>query len=406
MANRIDLSSLRSVGWLLGLLAVSGCYVTAPIKPSELARLDGYHDGEPKGGTVSVLSPDNKPTEIAGGSQIFLDLPGGTVGGTFKSIQVQDDTFRGVTDQGQPVQVPLGSITAARVTEPNRPIRGPLYILLGLAIVVVAVGGLGAYALSHPNCGSSSHPCEGRALRVARRAVTARAIDTVGWNTDLPPPEDAASPEICVALARLWAERARAEHASIPAFSRLSLSLVALGAPAHLVEAVHRAALEEIDHARLAFSLASAYAGESVGPGPLPELFSAPAVSAPSLAELAAESLIDGCLLEGVAADVARRALFRTRDRRVRAALTVIARDEASHTALAWAIVEWCCERGGAPVRRSLTSALASAPTTIMPPAIPDALADHGWLGADAWEDGFRATVANVAARVNALGAG
>jgi hypothetical protein len=405
LAYLVLMATRRKWLWAIGLLAVCGCYVTAPIKPSELVHLDGYHDGEPKGGTASLLSPDNKPTEVAGDSQIFLDVPGATVGGTFKSIQVQDGTFRGVTDQGQPVQVPLGSITAARVTEPNRGVRGPLYVLLVLGVGLAGLAGYAAYGLTNP---CAEHPCVGgRALRVAHRPVTARATDTAGWAAALPRAEPAPLPaELRATLARLWAESARAEHASVPAFSRLSLSLVALGAPAHLVEAAHRAALEEIGHARLAFSLASAYAGQPVGPGPLPELLNAPAVTATSLAQLAAESLIDGCLLEGVAADVAQRALFGTRDRRVRDVLAVIARDEASHTALAWDVVSWCCEKGGEPVRSSLAAALAKAPTAVTPPVTPDALADHGWPGAGAWEQAFRATAATVAARVAALAAG
>ena len=89
--------------------------------------------------------------------------------------------------------------------------------------------------------------------------------------------------------------------------------------------------------------------GSPVGPGPLPELQKAPAVTGMSLAELAVESLIDGCLLEGVAAEVAARALIRARDRQARAALAVIARDEASHATLAWDVVHWCCERAATP---------------------------------------------------------
>ena len=413
------------------LVAASGCYVTAPIKPSELALLDGYHDGEPKGGTVSVLSPDNKPTEIAGGSQIFLDLPypppsargstsgiepGGTYGGTFKSIQVSDGVFNGLTDTGQRIQVPLGSIRAARVTEPNRAAvglgHGALYVLAGTLVLLLAGTGYVYYSLSHNGC-TESNPCAGtgRTLRVARWAVIAPAIEADGWEADLPagdaplPP-----PEVRAALARFWTESARGEHASVPAFSRLALSLVAAGAPARLVESAHWAALDEIKHARLAFSLASAYAGEPVGPGPLPALQKAPAVTATSLAELAAESLIDGCLLEGVGAEMVRRALLRARDPRVRAALAVIAPDEVSHAALAWDVVQWCCDRGGDPVLRALTAALAKAPASVPAPRIPDALADaladHGWLGAAVWEDAFHATEAAVIARVAVLSAG
>jgi len=405
--------------WLLtvALVAAEACYVTAPIKPSELALLDGYHDGEPKGGTVSVLSPDNKPTEIAGSSQIFLDLrqapwqwstaaaePGVTVGGTFRSIQVSNGIFNGVTDKGQQIQVPLASIQAARVTEPNRPLKGPLTVLLVVVGGFLLLTGVAYYELAtRPGVGT------GRALRLVRRPVVAPAIEVEGWGADL---QIAAYVpcEVRRALARLWTESARGEHASVPAFSRLSLSLVALGAPAYLVEAAHRAALEEIAHARLAFSLASAYAGEAVGPGLLPALQTAPAVTATSLAELAAESLLDGCLLEGVAAEVARRALARARDPQARTALAVIARDEASHVALAWDVVHWCWAEGGDLVRRGLPVALRKAPATVTPPELPEALAealaDHGWLGADVWAAAFRATSADVATRVTALAAG
>jgi hypothetical protein len=421
MANRSGLNARRGWLWVAALAAAAGCYVTAPIKPSELVHLDGYRDGEPKGGTVSMLSPDNKPTEIVGDSKIFLDLSaspprwngsareaGGTYGGTFRSIDVSNGIFNGVMDNGEQIQVPLGSIRAARVTEPNRPLRGPLYVVLTVAGGLLLLTGLAYYELSHPNCGGNV--CVGgRALRVARQAVTARATDAPGWEADLPAAAHLPS-EVLGALARLWTESARAEHASVPAFSRLSLSLVALGAPAHLVEAAHRAALEEIVHARLAFSLASAYAGEPVGPGPLPELQNARAVTATSLAQLCAESLIDGCLLEGTAAEVAGRALARARDDQARTALAVIARDEASHTALAWDVVQWCCAQGGDPVRRGLGAALRKAPATIESPAIPtalaDVLADHGWLDAAVWEDAFRATAADVRARVVALAAG
>ena len=107
---------------------------------------------------------------------------------------------------------------------------------------------------------------------------------------------------------------------------------------------------------------------------------------------------------------MARRALLRARDPRVRAALAVIAPDEVSHAALAWDVVQWSCDRGGDPVRRALTAALAKAPASVPAPGIPDALADaladHGWLGAAVWEDAFHATEAAVIARVAVLSAG
>ena len=394
-------------GWLclfvIALGASAGCYVTAPIKPSELALLDGYADGEPQTGTGTAYlrSPTNQKIEVAGGAQLYLDLPNGTYGGTFDTIQVRDGLFSGVTKEGLMVQAPLASIQAVRVHEPNRPAMHLAYLALGTVTVLALLAGLVVV--------SYRGPTEGRALRVARLAVAARAVDADGWDAELPPGESSApSPEARRALARLWTETARSEHASVPAFSRLSLSLVALGAPARLVEAAHRAALEEIEHARLAFSLASTYAGSPVGPGRLLALRAARAVTATSLAALAAESLIDGCLLEGVAADVAQQALARARDERARAALAVIARDEASHAALAWEVVRWCCEEGGEAVQRRLQAALHRAPTSVSSPQIPvdlaAELADHGWLDRTAWDEALRRTSAEVASRLATLG--
>jgi hypothetical protein len=393
---------------ILALVASAGCgEVTASIKPSELARLDGYHDGEPAGGPVQVLSPTNQRIEVAGDSKIFLELPGGTYGGTFKSIHVSDGVFNGVTDKGQVVTAPLATIQAARVEEPNRAAMGPVFavgVLAGL-LTLVTVSVVVLFVTLPRNNGVG-----GRALRVARRVVAARTIDAAGWDGEAPAlaPADLA-PELRAALARLWTDNARAEHASVPAFSRLALSLVALGAPARLVEAAHRAALEEIEHARLSFSLAAAYAGAPVGPGPLPELRQAPAVTATTLEELAVESLIDGCLLEGAAAEVVRRGRDGARDPGARAALAVIAPDEASHAALAWEVVRWCCARGGEPIRRRVTAALDEASVSIRAPKIPaplaEQLADHGWLGQSVWDDALRRVTASVTARIVTLAA-
>ena len=152
MPNRAD-PSARHLWLLLAALVASGCYVSAPIRPSELVLLDGYHDGELRGGTISVLSPANRPVEVAGSSEIYLDLPGGTYGGTFRSIQVSDGIFRGVTEAGQPIQVPLTSVQAARVRELNP----GTWVLVGLVIAASTLGGL-LYVFEH-----SRGTVEGRA---------------------------------------------------------------------------------------------------------------------------------------------------------------------------------------------------------------------------------------------------
>ena len=165
---------------------------------------------------------------------------------------------------------------------------------------------------------------------------------------------------------------------------------MAFGAPARLVEGAHRAALEEVRHAQLTFALASAYAETPLAPGALVELRAAPATTATSLIELAQESLLDGCLNEGTAAAVMAHAAQRARDPVVREALAVIARDEASHTELSWEVVGWCCARIGASLSRDLRVLLARAPLPAAPieisPRLEAEMADHGWLGSEAWQ--------------------
>jgi hypothetical protein len=193
----------------------------------------------------------------------------------------------------------------------------------------------------------------------------------------------------------------------VPAFSRLSLTLVSLGAPARLVEGAQRAGLEEIDHARLAFALASAYAGEPVAPGALPELRTSPAVTAGSLAELASESLVDGCLNEGFSAEAAATAADRARDPAVRDAWARIARDESSHAELAWAIVTWCLDRAEPDLGRKLRKAIHTTPTSIatrsVPPSLERELDGHGWLPGDERQDLFHETRLAIASRLAAV---
>lgn len=55
-----------------------------------------------------------------------------------------------------------------------------------------------------------------------------------------------------------WAADAALEHSSIAAFAKLSLDLMAHGAPLDLVRAAHQAALEEIRHTEAACAMATA----------------------------------------------------------------------------------------------------------------------------------------------------
>ncbi|MCU0685343.1 MAG: ferritin-like domain-containing protein [Polyangiaceae bacterium] len=156
---------------------------------------------------------------------------------------------------------------------------------------------------------------------------------------------------------REWGAEVRPRLAGLGAADRAARAeLLALGAPPGLVEATHRAALDEIRHARLCFALASAYAGGSLGAGEL----LLPPPRAPDLPELARESYLDGCIGEACAAAVARDELRDCEDPAIAAVLRVIARDEARHAKLAWQIVAWCLHAGGPEVGRVLDAARAN----------------------------------------------
>ena len=177
----------------------------------------------------------------------------------------------------------------------------------------------------------------GRALRVdgvPRVAGMRRGSEWSARSTSLPAE---VPPHVRSRLARHWQEMAALEHASVAAFARLSLILLAHGAPADLIERTHAAALDEIEHARIAYHFASSYGGERIAPA----MLDAGSLTTPSLEELAIETLIDGCIEESAAAEWARRAAETAVDPVIAAAVGRIAEDEARHAELAWRILAW-----------------------------------------------------------------
>ena len=159
----------------------------------------------------------------------------------------------------------------------------------------------------------------------------------------------AAPPGLGQALAQSWLEAARAEHASIASFAKFSLELLAVGAPPELVSGAHEAALDEIEHARICFAIASHFAGHTLGPAEL-DVQSALRI-APTLGAAAESAALEGCVLETTAALEAKRAAERSTDPVLTLALHIIAEDEARHAELAYRFVGWAAERGGSEVR-------------------------------------------------------
>lgn len=171
-------------------------------------------------------------------------------------------------------------------------------------------------------------------------------------------------------IAAQWARDAQFEHASIASFGRFALELLAIGAPAALVESAHRAAIDEVHHARLCFSLASVYGGISLGPGVLP--LDPGAFTVPTLDAMARATVLEGCVNETLAALEAKAACEHAEPDAVRNALLEIERQESDHASLAFRFVSWAIVRGGAEIRVAVREAFVQAGDQVAAERIQD----------------------------------
>ncbi len=178
----------------------------------------------------------------------------------------------------------------------------------------------------------------GRPFLVDGAARTAAAVPSQEYLVPSSPRLTGLAPRELAALANHWTTVGLMEHASIAAFARFSLQLLGLGAPRELLEASGAAQLDETRHAASAFSLASAYAGKPVGPGPL-ELSGALVSIDPR--QVLADTIREGCIGETLAAVEAGHAAEHARDPFVESVLSGIAADEGRHAQLAWRFVAW-----------------------------------------------------------------
>jgi hypothetical protein len=191
----------------------------------------------------------------------------------------------------------------------------------------------------------------------------------------------AASPGLREVIGAGWLEQALMEHASVAAFARFSLQLLALGAPAELCSQAGQAMRDEIEHARACFELARRHCDDDVGPGPLDMTN---ALDATDLETIMLGTIAEGCIGETVAAIEAAEALEHCTDEAARAVLARIAQDETRHAELAWRFVAWALEVGPASLRERARSAFAEAARACgasAPPSSRDLeLARHGLI--------------------------
>lgn len=151
-----------------------------------------------------------------------------------------------------------------------------------------------------------------------------------------------------------WASAAASEAEAVVAFAELTAALRAFRAPRALVLRAVRAGREERRHARLLARIARAR-GAAV-----PRLRRRAAVRL-DLPTFVRENAVEGCVGETVGAFLAAHQARTAVDPRWKRALAVLARDEADHAALAWAVHRHFLPRVDAATRRTVEVAMARA---------------------------------------------
>lgn len=171
-----------------------------------------------------------------------------------------------------------------------------------------------------------------------------------------------------------WLRRGIDEFISIASFNRFSLDLLRFGAPANLVVAAQKAALEEIGHAKLSFALANRLAvGQTMVPEPNLVVPDHLPLSG-SVVEMATHAFKEACLGEFMAAVQAQVELqcvvsvqrehcsdssnvgCMDLEKMVHALRTVLT-EETTHAFLAFETVRWATARD-ATARDAVGSAL------------------------------------------------
>jgi hypothetical protein len=256
----------------------------------------------------------------------------------------------------------------------------------------------------------------GRPLRIRGRQLHPELKAGSDWTQGERPSGAGLDAATRAALEALWLHDAQKEHASVPAFSRVSWMLAAAGAPAELLEWSHRAAMEEIAHTRLCFALAAGYGGRSFTVEPMPELLVGGLdVRGNALEILARESLSDGCQLEDFNADVAAECARHCEEPATRAVLEQIAREERTHADFSWAVIEWLLSVDARAVGAALDEAARKLDVYRRPTAVSSknlALVDradaaamlrHGRLPDTRWAELWAARLQQTRARLATL---
>lgn len=253
-------------------------------------------------------------------------------------------------------------------------------------------------------CNSSFDAC-GRPFLVHGVARQARSCyGATGWCEPRRAPSNDLPSVHRRELAEYWTRVGLMEHASVAAFARFALELLALGAPAELVEQTQRALGDEIAHTKLCFGLASRYAGRELGPRNLPL---SGALEGRSSSVIVDTAILEACLGETLAAAEAAAALEQAQDEEVRGVLARIAEDEARHAELGFRFLSWVLSWAPPALREQALDTLFSAIERSLrecDAVLLESGADAGSLAADALQaHGLLDRVQRLQARKMAL---
>ncbi len=301
-----------------------------------------------------------------------------------------------------PLALVLGIVAWVGSTSAPRTGRGAA--ILAVVVSSMTIAGAGWLLMSLVSgLGRGMH---GRVLRM-RGAPVLVPVRTLATPAPVSEPMAAQlrglGPADRAALTGHWTLVAREEHTSIAAFERLGRALAAHDAPARLIAGATAAAAQEADHAARCFAVASACAEVRLVPGTMP----ADDGARPTLITLALEALIDGCAGEGAgAAEAELLATGEATAEPLRPMFAVIARDEAEHAELSWAVLEWCLAVGGVAVRRAVVRAateLTERAVVVSTAASSDLQRRLGIATAAEREAAWRTTLATVRVRLDGL---
>jgi len=154
-------------------------------------------------------------------------------------------------------------------------------------------------------------------------------------------------------LADEWKHRAVGEHSSIASFAAFAIALMTNQAPPDLVQASLVAAMDELRHAQTSFEMASLLSGSTIEPSALP---ASQHDFQENLTTLAAGVAKEGCVDETLSALVLAASVDQIQQgddaadptmKFLAEKTTQIAKEEGSHSVLAWRTIHWVCSMDG-----------------------------------------------------------